>query len=83
MSRPTFEQMAVALAVAANVMEARAQDCAIVAARIGLSPMATALVVNDKRADAALVREAQDLLRRMGRGEPLVRLMLEQYGAAA
>jgi hypothetical protein len=74
----TFADIAVALTLASGKLRLDLTQTKIIAARVGLSTMGLAVVVDGLERDAQLVEQAIDLFKRMSEVEPQVRAVLER-----
>lgn len=74
----SFAEIAVALTLASGKLQLDLTQTKIIAARIGLSQMGLALVVEGLERDAALVAQAIELFKQMSEVEPQVRAVLER-----
>jgi hypothetical protein len=72
----TFDDIALALKLQANLAADHARDLEIVACRIGLTPKAIASVIGNRRLQADLVAEAYRIFRALAPVENTVRAVI-------
>lgn len=75
---PSFDDMAVALALAASKLKLDLEQMEFIAARIELSPMGTSLAIMELKRNLELIVSAHQFFRESAAAEPEVRMMVRR-----